>query len=113
MEGEFDALLLAQELGDLAGVFTAGAPPADRPGDRDGDWADRPGWFAAHDADDAGDAAAARWSNLAVRVRPPAGKDWTDAMKAGIDLRLWWIDRHFPDEFDREERAAIREFDGG
>ena len=43
----------------------------------------------------------------------PRGKDWTDACKAGIDLRRWWIENEFTDVFEREERAAIMEFDGG
>jgi hypothetical protein len=47
--------------------------------------------FAAHDADDSGEGAAADWSADAIRVRPPAGKDWTEALEAGIDLRRWWI----------------------
>jgi hypothetical protein len=113
VEGEFDALLLAQELGGLASVITPGSA-ASRP-DADARRAMRrcPRWFAAHDADDIGDKAALAWSRGATRVRPPAGKDWTDAHRAGIDLRLWWIEEHFPEAFDREERAAILEFDGG
>jgi hypothetical protein len=48
----------------------------------------------------------------ARRVRSPAGKDWTDAYQAGIALRRWWIEEVFAERFVREERAAIREFDG-
>ena len=117
-----------------------------------------PRWYAAHDADDAGDRAAAEWPARAVRVRPPApDKDWTEAHQSGVNLRRWWSDRlggiEAPerstwdelarrrwgpgltdrgtrrswltgpsvrrirpgpaDDFDRQERAAIMEFDGG
>jgi hypothetical protein len=40
-----------------------------------------------------------------------AGKDWTDARQAGVDLRRWWIEEWLAEAFDREERAAIQEFD--
>jgi DNA primase len=88
-EGEFDALLLGQELADLAAVVTLGSA-ANRPTEaivamtRN---ASR--LILAHDADDAGDRAAAAWPDGA-RVRPPAGKDWTDARRFGINLREWW-----------------------
>ena len=61
MEGEFDALLLGQELGDLAAVVTLGSASS-RP-----DLATRAEmlaacpWFIATDADEAGDEAAADW----------------------------------------------------
>ncbi len=96
-EGELDALLLGQQLEDLAGVITPGSA-SDRP-DRSARAAmgrcDQ--WFAAHDADDAGDRAAAAWSDRATRVRPPAGKDWTDARMHGFDLRRWWIAEQLSD----------------
>jgi hypothetical protein len=51
-----------------------------------------PRWYAAHDADDAGDRAAAEWPARAVRVRPPApDKDWTEVHAAGPNrLRYIW-----------------------
>jgi CHC2 zinc finger/Toprim-like len=113
VEGEFDAMLLGQELGDLASVATFGSS-SNRP-DLDARLAASvcPVRFAAHDADASGDRAAAAWSVEAQRVRPPirppAGKDWTDAMLAGIDLRRWWVENHFPDEWDREKHAVIME----
>ncbi len=96
-------------------------------------------WYLALDGDEAGDRAASKWPAPARRVRPPAPhKDWTEARQAGIDLRRWWVDRLGPiesrehstwevrverdgpetladpaDGFDRQERAAIMEFDGG
>ena len=72
-----------------------------------------PRWFVAHDADQAGDKAAAGWPARAIRVRPPAGQGLDRAHQAGIDLRRWWIEEALPDAFDRQERAAIMEFDGG
>jgi len=54
-----------------------------------------PRWYVAHDADPAGDGAAAPWLNLgwAVRVRPPApSKDWTDAHGLGSNVvRNHWL----------------------
>ena len=67
----------------------------------------------AHDADPAGDKAAASGQPVRSESGPPRAKDWTDARQAGIDLRRWWVEEHFADEFDRQERAAIMEFDGG
>lgn len=111
-EGEFDALLLGQELAGLACVVTLGSASSRPEGSTWLALLRCPRWFVAHDADDAGDRAAAEWPARAVRVRPPAG-DWTEAHQAGIDLRRWWIEEAMPEAFDRQERAAILEFDGG
>ncbi len=94
VEGEFDAILLGQELADLALVISLG-PASIHPDptilDRFASY--RP-WYAAHDADDAGDNAAAHWPASARRVRPPDPfKDWTEAQQEGINLRRWWTDR--------------------
>lgn len=114
VEGEFDAILLAQELGDLAIVVTLGSASSRPEGAAYLALLRCTRWFAAHDSDEAGDRAAGEWPARAVRVRPPTPhKDWTAGWTAGINLRLWWVERHFPDVFDREERAAIMEFDGG
>jgi hypothetical protein len=95
-EGEFDALALAQEIGELAVVVTRGSasngpvPPAL------GLLSVAPAWFIATDADEAGDLAAGVWlacSKRAHRVRPPAPhKDWCKALAGGIDLRRLWSD---------------------
>ncbi len=152
VEGEFDALLLGQELGELAAVLTLGSASARPEGSTYLAMLPAPVWYLATDADQAGDHAASGWPASARRVRPPTPhKDWTDALQAGIPLRRWWSDRlggienperstweelakrHGPgividrtarptfggladgpaDEWDREERAAIQEFDGG
>ncbi len=112
-EGELDALLLGQALVGLAGVATFGSSSSRADPSLWVAIARCSGTFAALDADTAGDRAAAEWDGRSMRVRPPAGKDWTESVRAGIDLRRWWLEDHFPAGFDREERAAIMEFDGG
>jgi DNA primase len=113
VEGEFDRMLLGQEIGDLASVATLGSTSARL--DDDILWMLAGAWplFIATDADSSGEGAAAKWPSHTRRVRPPAGKDWTEAHQAGIDLRRWWVEEVFADVFDREERAAIMEFEGG
>jgi hypothetical protein len=112
---EFDALLLSQELGDLAAVVTVGSASASYDGlARRLYRAER--IFAAHDAGPAGDRAAATWPERVIRVRPPSpGKDWTEAARSGVNLRQWWgdrldgidpTDRLEPAEDDRAERAG-------
>ena len=95
VEGEFDALLLGQELDGLAPVVTLGGTGAMKPepGILGSMLAASP-WFIATDGDDAGDRAAARWeATRARRVRPPEPfKDWTEARQAGVNLRRWWAD---------------------
>lgn len=93
-EGEFDAILLRQEVGDRADVLTLGSDS--------GRLADR--WLPAllpvkrfwivTDADKAGERAASYWLGLVGergrRIYPPmAEKDVTDSWKAGADLRKW------------------------
>jgi hypothetical protein len=112
-EGELDDLLLAQELGDLASVITLGSASIRPEGSTYLAMLRCPVWYLALDGDPAGDKAAGEWPARARRVRPPAGKDWTEAAQAGIDLRRWWIEEVFADRSEREERAAIREFDEG
>ncbi len=71
VEGEFDALLLGQELRDLAAVVTLGSASS-RPdlAARSEMLAAAP-WYIATDADEAGDKAADGWPAVARRVRPP------------------------------------------
>jgi hypothetical protein len=92
VEGEFDALLLAQELASLdIGVVTLGSASARPEGSTYLAMLAAPVWFIATDNDDAGNKAAEAWPDRARRVRPPTGfKDWTEAHRAGIDLRRWW-----------------------
>ena len=128
VEGEFDALLLGQAIGDLASVVTLGSASA-RP---DGITIERllvaPVWFIAADADDAGDRCASGWPGRARRARPPVPyNDWTDFVEDSGNLRRWWTERlagiENPETFTfaeamnhpyaRKERAAIMEFEGG
>jgi hypothetical protein len=93
-EGEFDAILLGQELGELAAVVTLGSASARPEAANFGRMLAAPAWYIATDADDAGDKAASEWPARAIRVRPPApDKDWTEAAQSGINLTRWWTDR--------------------
>ncbi len=97
VEGEFEAMLLNQELAGLVGSVTFGSA-SDRPKGR-GLLPILPAspWYIATDNDPAGDKSAEVWCAMSVRsrrVRPPgAFKDWTEAMAGGVDLRRWWADR--------------------
>src|SRR5271157_6165944 len=108
-EGELDALLLGQELRDLAAVMTLG-PSSKRPdAGVIGRMLCAPVRFIALDADKAGDKAAAEWPARAIRVRPPEPfKDWTEAAQAGIDLRCWWLPRLGGTEALWNHLAALR-----
>ena len=94
IEGEFDCLLLQQEIGDLAGVVTMGSATS-YPGPR---------WrlHLAHlhhllvmlDPDEAGAKGQSVWQKLFPRVQTlpitfPSGQDVTDYWQAGGDLRAW------------------------
>lgn len=93
VEGEFDAMLLWQVVGDHANVLTLGSAanklqsrflPLLYGVER---------FWIATDGDDEGDKVAAYWQDIsgkARRVKPPAGaKDITDAWRAGVDLADW------------------------
>lgn len=136
VEGEFDALLLDQELGRVADVATVGSAST-KPSPKALRFArEAPALFLAHDADESGDRAARRWPKRGVRVRPEGGKDWTEIRAGGFGriAYAWgrWLPlgspprpedfadaslyRQAPDERDiieaMEERAAIQEADG-
>jgi DNA primase len=91
-EGEFDAMLLHQEAGDLVGVVTLGSAAARLPD----------AWvpyllgvqrlLVAYDTDAVGAQGAARWESVsprAQRIVPLSGKDVTDFYLAGGGLRAW------------------------
>jgi hypothetical protein len=96
-EGEFDCLLLKQELGDLASVITFGsASSIGMHGFLPQMLASTP-WYIATDSDPAGDKAAANWPNRAVRVRPPEGvKDWTELWQSGFNRVRYSWGAHLP-----------------
>ncbi len=98
VEGEFDALVLGQDLHRSPGlpawasVITLGSA-SNRPDPQV--LAKLMGvshWYLALDADEAGDKAASQWSEGAIRVRPPEGlKDWTELKQSGPDRpRQFW-----------------------
>jgi DNA primase len=124
VEGEFDALLLGQELGDLAAVVTLGSASGRLDRYTEELLLVSPSWLIATDHDAAGNQAAARWPARARRVVPPdPHKDWTEAHQQGFDLARFWqeplgleVEHESPECLDsdaREERAAIMEYDGG
>jgi Toprim-like len=107
VEGEFDALLLGQELGKLAAVATLGSASARPEAAILGRMLAAAPWFIATDADDAGDRSASGWPARAIRVRPPDPfKDWTEARQAGVNLARWWTDR-----LGGIERPPLRSWD--
>jgi len=113
VEGEFDALLLGQELSGLAVVASLGSASNHPDLASLSRFAVYPQWFSAHDSDEAGDQAAARWPAKTRRVRPPGPfKDWTEAKQGGVNLRRWWSDRleglESPDLFTWTELASHR-----
>jgi DNA primase len=71
VEGAFEAMLLGQELGDLASVITTGSASTEIDPSLLPALLRCPQWYAAQDADSGGDKAAAKWPSRAVRVRPP------------------------------------------
>lgn len=92
-EGEFDALLVNQELGHLVHVATVGGatqgfdPTVDQFVER------CPALLIATDQDDAGEKAARNWldryPSKAVRLSLPIGKDFNDFLLAGGDATAW------------------------
>jgi len=91
-EGGFDAMLAWQEVGDLVDVATLGSCKADPL-----PWAlhllSYQRILLCYDLDDAGEQGRAKWAGIGgvVQVRLPlsGGKDVTDFVKAGGDLRAW------------------------
>jgi DNA primase len=93
-EGEFDALLLGQELRDQAAVVTLGSASTKPQDEILAEMKPAAPWFLALDGDEAGQRSAAAWPAWAIRVRPPGSfKDWTEAAQAGVNLRQWWSER--------------------
>jgi hypothetical protein len=128
VEGELDALLLGQAIGERAAVVTLGSASAHPEVSTYLVMLPAFPWYLAQDADGAGDRAAVGWPQRSIRVRPPAPyKDWTEAAQAGVNLARWWNDRLAGIEnpalatwaelaaepYAVEERAAIMEFQGG
>ncbi|MGV3604877.1 MAG: CHC2 zinc finger domain-containing protein [Planctomycetaceae bacterium] len=91
-EGEFDAMLARQEVGDLVEVVTLGGAADQITADAAFVLACSPCILIATDTDRAGEQAAQRWLEISRgtrRIKPPGGKDITEAFTAGADLREW------------------------
>ncbi len=106
-EGELDRLCVASLLADLGvSVVTLGsASGRPAPALLTRLLAATP-WYAAHDADPAGDRASEAWPD-AVRARPPEGhNDWCEAYRADpvALLRHWCLALHRPDAFTTAAR---------
>lgn len=95
-EGEFDAMLLRQECGDLVDVVTAGSC-TNHPKDEMLDCLlPATEWFIAYDLDKSGEEGAKWWTDNYPRARrvfipkiAPHVKDITDFYLAGGNLREW------------------------
>ena len=94
-EGELDAMLAWQECRDLVDVATLGSCTATPRGRVLPYLLPYRRLLIAYDLDEPGERAAGKWSwtARALRVRPPLqegeGKDLTDFVKVGGDLRAW------------------------
>ncbi len=109
VEGEFDALLLGQELRDLAAVVTLGSASSQPDSSILVDLMPAAPWFLALDGDEAGDKAASEWPARAIRVRPPQGvKDWTELWQAGFNAIRYLWGRYLPMSMAWDELAAQR-----
>jgi DNA primase len=92
-EGEFDCLLLGQQLPE-ASVITLGSASARTDPVVLSRMLSAPRWFIALDADQAGDTAASKFPARAIRVCPPVDpplKDWGDVHREGANrIRYHW-----------------------
>ncbi|MDG3006080.1 CHC2 zinc finger domain-containing protein [Paludisphaera mucosa] len=93
VEGEFDALLLGQEIGTHAAVVTIGSASSALTSGLFRALLPASPWYLATDADDAGDKFAAGWPARARRIKPFGGvKDWTDLHATGFNrIRYHWF----------------------
>lgn len=105
-EGEFDAMLLHQEAGDLVGVATYGSITQVRPLTDSAKLSDLHHVFVVFDADPAGQARGERLAQTSSQVQvvlPAAGrKDITEMFQHGIPLRTW-----VQAQLDELERAKV------
>lgn len=91
VESELDALLIAQEAGELAGVIALGTAGAKPDAGTDAQLAGAAAILVALDFDQAGEKASAWWLDnyrQAVRWPPAAGKDPGEFFRA-VDVRAW------------------------
>jgi DNA primase len=97
-EGEFDCMLIWQELMGRIPVFTVGSSGEPIPAEAIERLSVAGRIYIGTDGDKAGDKAARKWAEAfpaAVRVRPPAPyTDWTDSYLGGVDLKEFWCEAH-------------------
>ncbi len=107
-EGEFDAMLLGQQLPE-ASVITLGSTSARTDPSVLSRMLSSPRWFIALDADPAGDSAAAKFPASAIRVRPlDPDKDWGEVHAGGANrIRHHW-GRHLPMSKSWEQLESLR-----
>lgn len=117
VESELDALLLAQEAGDLCGTVALGSAQAKPDTQTHTILKDTPLILIALDTDEAG--AKASWNfwpetyGQKVKRWPTIqGKDASEAKVNGLDLRTWIIAGMFGSE-EKFERFCIQTVDGG
>lgn len=93
VEGEFDALLLDQEIGEHAAVITIGSASNSLTPDLLRVLLPAAPWFVASDNDAPGDKFADSWPARAKRVKPYTEiKDWTDLHSTGYNrIRYQWM----------------------
>lgn len=112
-EGEFDALLLRQEAGDLVDVVALGSATV-RPSPRFLAYLlGASHWLVATDRDNAGEKGGAWWGDFSARVRrvrPLQGKDLTDFYQEGGDLRAW-VTYHL-ERLEAQARSKVSAWDG-
>lgn len=105
VESELDALLLAQEAGHLAGVIALGNAQTRPDIETDRTLKEADLILIALDSDEAGAREAwGFWKRTYPNARRwpcPIGKDSTEAMQAGLDLRAWVI-AGLPDKLEPE-----------
>lgn len=93
VEGEFDAMVVAQQAGDLVGAVTMGAADAPIGGDWLLDLCRVRRLLSVYDNDAKGQQAGARMAELSGRIRalrwPEGVKDATEMHVKGGDLRSW------------------------
>jgi hypothetical protein len=93
VEGEIDALTIAQEAGDLVNVVATGSVTKAKTGRWAMTLSRMPAVFLAQDNDEKGEKAAADWERILAHKSPiryrPLAHDVNDMLTAGLDVRSW------------------------
>ncbi len=95
VESELDAILVAQEMGDSTGVVAMGSAAAKPDAGLDRILRDAKRLLISLDADAVGDSCAKYWLETyrnACRWPVPEGKDPSDALQKGVNIRQWVLD---------------------